>query len=69
MPGQREAEFFLWNAGTVITDTNQLLPPGKNIDLYCQRACVQAVLNQFFYDRRWSFDNFASSDLINQVVG
>ena len=68
MPGQRQFHFIFGNAGSVVTDADQFLPARLDID--DDRTCtgIQAVFHEFFYNRGRPLDDFAGSDLIDQVA-
>ena len=66
MTGQYQRQLVFWYATTIIDNPDQAFTTLLKCDLNRLRARIQAIFNQFFHHRRWSFNNLTGGDLINQ---
>ena len=69
MARQRKAELLTCNPGAIVRYANQLRPAGRDVDFDRTSSCIERVLDQLFHDGGRSLDDFAGSDLIDELRG
>ena len=65
---QGQPEVILLNPQTVINDSDQAFTAGLQCNANGLRTCVQAVFDQLLDHRCRSVNDFAGSDLVDQVI-
>ena len=68
MPRERQRQFVPVDTGTIVAHADQLRAACSDVDVDIVGTGVEAVLDEFLDDGRGPLDDFAGSDLVDQVA-